>query len=363
MHAAPTPQPGIMEIELYQGGASKLPGLAEVLKLSSNENPAGPPRSAIEAAAAAAAMHRYPPTDHAGLRAAIAEVHGLDPDRVICGCGSDEILHLLAQAYVGAGDRVLYPEYGFLIYPIVAHAAGGVPVRVPERNRRVDVDALLAEAEHGARIVYLANPANPTGTFLDAGEVQRLADGLPDGCLLVLDGAYAEFVPGFDGGLGLAETRADVFVTRTFSKLYGLGGMRIGWGYGARDVVDVLNRIRGPFNLSGIALAAAEAAMRDRDFAEGCQRETIVNRAHLTEGLRALGIEVDGSDANFVLARFGDEAAARACDAALRGEGIIVRHTANYGLPEALRITVGARADMDRVLGAIARWHAAGAAA
>ena len=364
MPTAPKPQPGIMEIELYQGGASKLPGMADVLKLSSNENPAGPPPSAVEAAArAAGAMHRYPPTDHTALREAIAEVHDLDPDRVICGCGSDEILHLLAQAYVGPGDRVIYPEHGFLIYPIVTHAAGGTPVAVPERDRIVDVDALLAAARDGARLIYIANPANPTGTFLGESEVRRLADGLPEGCLLVLDGAYADFVPDFDGGLGLAGARANVFVTRTFSKLYGLGGMRVGWGYGAREVVDVLNRIRGPFNLSGMALAAAEAAMRDRAFAGSCRSDTIANRARLTEGLRALGVAVDESSANFVLARFSGADEARACDAALRACGVIVRHTANYGLPEGLRITVGSAGEMDRVLEAIGRWRDAEAAA
>lgn len=359
MNAAPAPQPGIMDIDLYVGGASAVPGVADILKLSSNENPHGAPASARAAARAAAeAMHLYPPTDHAALRAAIAEVHGLDPDRVICGVGSDEILHLLCQAYAGPGDEVLHPEHGFLVYPIVARAAGAAPVAAPERERRVDVDALLAAVTERTRVVFLANPANPTGTMIGGQDVTRLADGLPEGCLLVLDGAYAEYAGDtFDGGLGLASTRANVFATRTFSKLYGLGGMRVGWGYGPRAIVDALNRIRGPFNLSNVALAAAEAAMRDRDFAATCAAVNAEQRERLRDGLAALGLPSDPSAANFVLARFADEAEALACDAHLRASGVIVRHPKGYGLPHCLRITVGDAAGVDRVLAAIADWR------
>ncbi len=277
---------------------------------------------------------------------------------MICGVGSDEILHLLAQAYAGPGDEVLYPEHGFLVYPIVARAAGAVPVVAPERDRRVDVDALLAAVTERTRLVYLANPANPTGTRIGEQETTRLADGLPDGCLLVLDGAYAEFAEGFDGGLRLASERPNVFATRTFSKLYGLGGMRVGWGYGPRAVIDVLDRIRGPFNLSTVALAAAEAAMRDRAFAERCVADNAMQRARLRDGLAALGLPSDPSEANFVLARFADEAEAASCDAHLRRLGVLVRHPRAYGLPHCLRVTVGDAAGVDRLLAAIADWRA-----
>ena len=359
MPPAPAPQPGILDIDLYVGGASTVAGRADVLKLSSNENPHGPPPGAVEAArAAAGAMHLYPPTDHARLRAAIAEVHGLDPDRIVCGVGSDEILHLLAQAFVGPGDVVVHPEHGFLVYPIVARAAGGVPVAAPERDRRVDPAAIVAAASARTRLVYLANPANPTGTMIGGQDVMRTLDGLPPGAMLVLDGAYAEYADGFDGGLGLAEMRDDVFVTRTFSKIYGLGGMRIGWGYGPRAVVDVLNRIRGPFNLSNVALAAAEAAIRDRGFVERSAAVNARGRERLAEGLRRLRIDVDPPEANFVLARFRDEAEARSCDAALRERGIVVRHVAAYGLPHCLRVTVGDEKGVERVLEAVAAWRA-----
>ena len=364
MPSAPAPQPGILDIELYIGGASSVDGVADVLKLSSNENPHGPPPSARDAARdAAGTMHLYPPTDHAGLRGAIAEVHGLDPDRVICGVGSDEILHLLAQCFAGPGDAVVHPAHGFLIYPIVARSAGAEPIAAPERDRRVDVDAMLAVTTERTRLVYLANPANPTGTTIGGQDVVRLIDGVPDGCLVVLDGAYAEYAADFDGGLRLAESRDNVFVTRTFSKMYGLGGLRVGWGYGPRAVIDVLNRVRGPFNLSTVALAAAEAAMRDRDWVARCAADNAAQRARLTEGLRTLGLAVDASEANFVLARYADEAEARSCDAHLRASGMIVRHVAAYGFPNALRITVGDAAGIDRVLAGVASWRAAARAA
>ena len=221
----------------------------------------------------------------------------------------------------------------------------------------VDVDAILAGVTPATRLVFIANPANPTGTMIGGQDVVRLADGLPDGCLLVLDGAYAEFAEGFDGGLGLATGRDTVFVTRTFSKLYGLGGMRVGWGYGAQSVIDVLNRIRGPFNLSNVALAAAEAAMRDREFAARCVADNAAQRTRLRAGLAALGLPSDPSAANFVLARFADEAEAADCDAFLQARGVIVRHPRSYGFPDCLRITVGDAAGVDRLLAGVAAWR------
>jgi histidinol-phosphate aminotransferase len=245
------------------------------------------------------------------------------------------------------------------MYRISALAAGATPVEVPERDRTVDVDALLERAGPLTRLVFIANPANPTATLLETGALARLADGLPDGCLLVLDGAYAEFAEGYDAGLALVESRANVVMTRTFSKAYGLGGLRVGYGYAPRAVIDVLNRIRGPFNLSGLALAGAEAAVQDRDWVAGCLRVNAAERARLAGGLRQLGIACDDSHANFVLARFADEADAVAADAHLKAAGIIVRHPKGYGFPEALRITVGRPEDNDRVLAALGSFRGA----
>ncbi|KAA9008281.1 histidinol-phosphate transaminase [Histidinibacterium aquaticum] len=352
------PQPGIMEIALYQGGASTLPGRSDVLKLSSNENPRGAPPSAMAAVTEAAArLHRYPPTDHADLRAAIGEAHGLDPERIICGAGSDEVFVFLVQSYAGPGDEILHTEHGFSLYPILAHSVGATPVSVPERDRVVDVDALLAGVTERTRIVFLTNPGNPTATRLPDAEVARLAEGLPESCLLILDGAYAEYAEGYDGGAALAESRPNVVMTRTFSKIYGLGGLRIGWGYGAPEVIDVLNRVRAPFNLSGVQLAAAEAAVRDRDWVAAERAANARNRARLAGALAQLGLPSDPSETNFILPRFADAAEAEACEAHLRGAGILVRKVAGYGLPQCLRITVGTDADCDRVIAAIRDWR------
>lgn len=357
MTAQIRPQPGIMDIALYQGGASTIAGHANVLKLSSNENPFGPSPKAKEAFSRAVHdLHLYPSTDHASLRAAIGEVWDVDPDRVMCGVGSDELLHLIAQAYAGPGDEVIYTEHGFALYRIVALAAGATPVEVPERNRVVDVDAILDACTDRTRLVYIALPSNPTGTMIGAAEVARLAEGLPPQAMLVLDGAYAEFVTGYDGGRALVEARNNVIMTRTFSKIYGLGGLRIGWGYAPQDVVDVITRIRGPFNLSNAALAAAEAAVRDRDYTAYCQAQNIKWRDWLATALAEIGVPSDASTANFILARLNSEAEAAACDAHLKSEGIIVRHPVSYGFPACLRITVGDESGCKRTAHAIGQF-------
>ena len=353
------PQPGIMEIALYESGQSHVEGVAEIVKLSSNENPHGPSPKAIAAFRASAdRLHRYPSTDHASLRRAIGEVHGLDPDRIICGVGSDEIINLLCQAYAGPGDEVLQTEHGFSMYRISALAAGATSVSVPERERTTDVDALLAGVTERTRLVFIANPNNPTGTMIGGNALARLAAGLPAHVILVLDGAYAEFVEGYDGGAGLIDTYPNVVMTRTFSKLYGLGGLRIGWGYASREVIDVLNRIRGPFNLSETQLDAAEAAVRDRDYANWCAAENARLRTWLAQALAEAGVPSDTSTANFILARFADRAEAEACDDFLKARGLIVRRVAGYGLPNCLRMTVGDDRACRLLAGAVAAFKA-----
>jgi histidinol-phosphate aminotransferase len=353
------PQPGIMEIELYVGGASKIEGVADVVKLSSNENPFGPPDAAVDAYRRAAhGLHRYPSTDHRELREAIGEVHGLDPARVICGAGSDEIISFLCQAYAGPGDEVIHTEHGFAMYRISALAAGATPVEVAETDRVVDVDAILEAITERTRLVFIANPANPTGTMIGGNELKRLAEAVPEHALLVLDGAYAEFVDGFDGGAALVEKHDNVVMTRTFSKIYGLGGLRVGWGYGPAHVIEVLNRIRGPFNLGAPQLAAAEAAVLETAYVEKCRAENARLRKWLRNALIEHGVEVDISCANFVLARFADAETANACDDHLRAQGLLVRRVAGYKLPNALRITVGDEASCRRVAHAVGRFMA-----
>jgi histidinol-phosphate aminotransferase len=351
------PQPGIMDITLYQGGASEVAGFTNVLKLSSNENPAGPSDKAKDAFSRSVHdLHRYPSTDHLPLRTAIGEIWGLDPASVICGVGSDEILHLMCQAFAGKGDEVIHTEHGFALYRISTLAAGAKPIEVKERNRTVDVDAILAACTNKTKLVYIANPANPTGTMIAASEVARLADGLPPQTILVLDGAYAEFVEDFDAGLGIIEARENVFMTRTFSKVYGLGGLRIGWGFGPQMMIDVLNRIRGPFNMSAAALATAEAAVRDTAYTTKCRTENARWRDWLAQALAELGVPSDTSTANFILARFASEAEAVACNEHLLAGGIIVRHPKGYGFPDCLRITVGDESACKRVAHAIGQF-------
>ncbi|MGQ0611930.1 MAG: histidinol-phosphate transaminase [Paracoccaceae bacterium] len=352
------PQPGIMDIAPYVGGKSAVAGVANVVKLSSNENPFGPSDRAREAFQRSVhQLHRYPGTDHAALRQAIAEVHGLDPARVICGAGSDEIIHLLCQAYAGPKDEVITTDHGFLMYRISAQAAGATPVEVPERERCVDVDAILRACNRRTKLVFIANPANPSGTMIAASEVARLAAGLPAQAILVLDGAYAEYVGDYDGGLALIETRGNVVMTRSFSKIYGLGGLRIGWGYGPAPIIEVLNRIRGPFNLSSTQQDVAEAAVRDQDHVARCRAENARLRHWLAEALAELGLPSDTSLANFVLARFASVQEAEACDLHLQSRGLIVRRVGSYKLPHCLRITVGDEASCRRVVHAIGQFR------
>lgn len=351
------PQPGIMDIDVYTGGISHIDGVREAVKLSSNENPFGAGDRAVEAYRKAGhTLHRYPSTDHASLRNAIADTYGLDAARIICGVGSDEVITFLCQAYAGVGDEVLYSKHGFLMYRISALAAGATPVEAPEINRTTDVDALLAAVTSRTRLLFIANPNNPTGTMIPVSELERLAKALPDHVLLVLDGAYAEYVENYDGGAGLVDSLGNVFMTRTFSKAYGLGGLRVGWGYGSEAVIDVLNRVRGPFNLSNMQLEVAEAALKDVEHLERSQVENARMRVWLAEALSTLGVHCDPSWANFVLARFADQAEAESCDLFLQREGLIVRRVASYGLPECLRITVGDEATCRRVVHAVAQF-------
>ena len=352
-----TPQPKIMEIALYQGGASHVEGVSNVIKLSSNENPFGPSPKAIEAVRKVAhELHRYPSTDHGSLRRAIAEQFDLWSDNIILGVGSDEVLSFLCYAYAGVGDEVIYTQHGFSMYKISALAAGATPVEVPEKNRVVDVDQILAAVTPKTKLVFVTNPGNPTGTMIGEADIRRLADALPGHVLLVIDGAYADYIEGYDGMAKLTHTFDNIFVTRTFSKLYGLGGMRVGWGYGPKYIIDTLNRIRGPFNLSVPAMAAAEAAVKDAEYAEKCRLENNRLRSWLAGALAELGISSDTSMANFILARLGSQAEAEACDDYLKSQGILVRRVAGYGLPQCLRITIGDEASCRRVAHAVGQF-------
>jgi histidinol-phosphate aminotransferase len=351
------PQPGIMDIKLYQAGSSHAIGAENTVKLSSNENPFGPSPAAIEALCKTAHMlHRYPSTDHLPLRTAIAEAFDLCCDNIICGVGSDEIISFLCYAYAGPGDEVIHTEHGFAMYRISALAAGATPVEVPEHRRMTDVDAILAACNERTKIVFIANPNNPTGTMIGEAEVSRLIEGIPSHTILVLDGAYAEYVEGYDGGASLVHSHENIVMTRTFSKLYGLGGLRVGWGYGSKQIINTLNRIRGPFNVSLPALAAAEAAVKDQAYADKCRNENTRLRVWLANALAEHGVVSDTSMTNFILARFNSQEEAEACDDYMQSQGLIVRRVGGYNLPECLRITVGDEASCRRVADAVGQF-------
>lgn len=356
--ARPVPRPGVLDIEAYAPGKSSAPPGVKLIKLSSNETPLGPSPLAVEAFnAVAGKLELYPDGSAARLREAIGAKFGLDPGRLLCGAGSDELLALITNAYIGPGDEGLYSQYGFIVYPIAIKAAGGTPVAVPEKNLTADVDAILAAVTVRTKIVYLANPNNPTGTYLPFDEVKRLQAGLPPHVLLVLDAAYAEYVRRNDyaSGLELVATSDNVVMTRTFSKIHGLANLRLGWMYGPAHVIDALNRIRGPFNVNGPALEAGAAAIGD-DVHVG---EAIAHNDRwlplMTERLTELGLTVTPSVGNFLLLHFpGDKGrTAAAADAFLTARGLILRRMDSYGLPGALRLTIGTEAANNAVLAAL----------
>ena len=338
------PRPSILTIEPYVGGESKLPGVNRIIKLSSNEGAFGPPPSAQEAIIAAARdAHRYPDGGATKLREAIGARFGLDPARIVCGNGSDELIAYLILAYGGEGTELVMPAHGFIMYDLTGRYASCRVIKVPERNLMADVDAMLAAVGPRTRLVCLVNPNNPTGALLPRSEVQRLRAGLRDDILLILDAAYAEYVtdPDYDPGHALVDASGNTVMTRTFSKIYGLGGLRLGWAYMPPQVADVLARIRGPFNVNSAAMAAGIAAVSEPGWIERSVAHNEEWRAKLSEGLRALGIKVWPSACNFILADFGSADRAKAADACLRGRGIIVRAVGGYALPTCLRITIG----------------------
>src|SRR5246127_1367695 len=304
-----TPRPGILDISPYVGGEAKIAGVERPIRLASNESALGPSSKAIAAYRALAGdIHRYPDGNAQDLREALGNLHGLDPSRIVCGAGSDELIALLLRCYAGPGDEVLYSRHGFLMYPINAMAAGATPIAAPEREPTTDVDAVLARVTERTRIVFIANPNNPTGTYLGAPEIARLHAGLPASVLLAIDAAYAEFVNrnDYEPGLALVNRAENVVMLRTFSKIYALAGLRLGWAYCPPAVADVLNRMRSPFNVNAPALAAGVAAVED---VEAFVRAQTHNQRWLpwfSERLAALGLPLTPSVANFVLARFPD---------------------------------------------------------
>ena len=357
MSNQPKPKSGILSIQPYVGGKSKADGAARTIKLSSNENPWGPsPRAITAYTAQVANLHRYPDGGHLALREAIAEVHGLPAEQFICGSGSDELLGLLTHAYAGAGDEVLYSAHGFLMYKIYTLSNGATPVTAPENNLHTDVDALLAAVTPRTKIVFLANPNNPTGTVIPFSEIRRLRASLPESIILGLDGAYAEYIDEatYEAGESLIAENTNTIMFRTFSKIYGLPALRLGWAYAPAHIIDVMNRVRSPFNVTSPALAAGIAAVEDHAYVTDMRNKNAIERARLVDSLTALGWECVPSAANFVLVKFAEHV--QPLNQFFTENGLIVREVAGYGLPDYLRLSIGTTEETTLLIDAITRY-------
>jgi histidinol-phosphate aminotransferase len=344
--AIPKPRPGVLDIEAYVPGKSSAPGATKVFKLSSNETPLGPSPRAIEAYRGVAThLQDYPDGSAAALRQAIGRVFGLDPDRIVCGAGSDDLLNLLARAYLTDGDEAIHTTHGFLVYPIATLGTGAKPVVAPETEYTASVDAILAAVTSKTKIVFLANPNNPTGTYISFAEVKRLHRKLPSHVLLVLDAAYAEYVRrnDYESGIELVATSDNVVMTRTFSKIHGLAALRLGWMFGPAHVVAAINRVRGPFNVNAPAIAAGIAAIEDHEHQERARQHNSHWLSWLAQEMEKLGLKVTPSVANFLLIHFPETKGRTAndADAFLTARGLILRRVSSYRLPNALRMTVG----------------------
>jgi histidinol-phosphate aminotransferase len=342
----PQPRPGVLKIQAYVPGKSSAPGVAKVFKLSSNETPLGPSPNAIAAYKVVADhLEDYPDGSATALREAIGKAYGLDPSRIVCGTGSDELLNLLAHAYLGPGDEAIHTTHGFLVYPIATLGSGATPVVAPEKDHTADIDAILAKVTERTKIVFLANPNNPTGTYVPFDEVKRLHAALPKHVLLVIDAAYAEYVRrnDYESGIELVATCENVVMTRTFSKIYGLAALRLGWLYAPAHVVDALNRIRGPFNVNAAAIAAGVEAIRDTAHVERSRQHNEKWLGWLAEEIGKLGLKVTPSVGNFILIHFPETKGktAKDADALLTSRGCVLRAVGAYHLPNALRMSVG----------------------
>ena len=357
----PTPKPGILDIAPYVGGKSRIEGVAEPMKLSSNENMLGAGPKAREAYEAAVRnIHIYPDGRASKLRAAVADHHGLEPERLIFGNGSDEVFALLNQCYLTPGDNIVTGQYGFLAYRISALANQASVKLAPEPEFKATPEALLAEVDERTRIVYVSSPSNPTGSYNTGEEIRRLHEGLRPDILLVVDEAYAEYVaePDWETSFGLARDSQNVVVTRTFSKIHGLGGLRIGFGYAPLKVAEAVDRIRLPFNVSVPGIEAAVAALGDEAHQQASRDLIHTWRPRLTQAIRGFGFDVLPSAGNFVLVRFRDADQAHGANDYLNSKGVIVRPVGGYGLPDCLRITIGTEDQNRAVLDALSEFAA-----
>lgn len=350
------PNPGIEDIAAYVGGESKAPGAVRVIKLSSNENPFGTSPKALEALKHNHHLEKYPDGHCIELRYAIADKFGLEQERLICGCGADEIIGLMCKAYIRPGDNVVFGTHAFLMYGIYARSCGAETIEVAEKDLCPDLDAMLAAVNDKTKIVFLTNPNNPTGSFNRPADIKAFREKLPSHVILIIDDAYAEYASttqGYENGFALAQSRDDVVVLRTFSKIYGMAGLRLGYGYTPTEMVDVMNRIRGPFNVSTPAQVAGLAALSDDDFIDMSVAHNTQWRNWTKTEIEKIGLKVWPSAANFLLVNFSDAEDAESCRQSLKTQGFLVRQMGAYKLADCLRISIGAADEMNLAVAAI----------
>ena len=340
----------IKNIPLYVGGESNIKGKIDVIKLSANENPLGPSPTAIKAYNEISNnLGSYPDSSHNILKKSISKIFKLNQKNIICGCGSDEIINMLCHCFVDIGDEVIHTEHGFAMYKICTTAFGGNPISVKENNRVTDIQNIINACNNKTKIIFIANPNNPTGTMIPSEELEELVFKVPKNILIVLDGAYAEYVDNYDGGLKIVKNNKNVVMLRTFSKIYGLGSLRIGWAFADEKIINTLSKVRGPFNLSSSAIKVASVAMLDQEYVNFCKLQNYKLREWLTIKLKELNISIDKSYANFILARFKSENVAEKVDNYFKKNGLLVRKVSNYNIHNGLRITVGTKKACEKI--------------
>ena len=346
------PKRGIDTIKIYKGGTSKISGIKNIIKLSSNESPLGPSKKAIDAyQKSSSKLSRYPELTAESLQQIVASKFNLNSDQIICGTGSDEILIFVALAFCSPGDEIIHAQHGFEMYPIVTKYVGAESVLAEEIDYKISINSILDNVSDSTKIIFIANPNNPTSTYLNRKELRLLMNKISKNIVVVIDAAYAEFTDAddYDRTFDLANEYENVIITRTFSKAYSLAGLRLGWGYASKILIDIIKKVRPPFNLPHGAIAAGIAALHDDDHLHKVVKHNSNIKSWFIDELNNLGFKAYKTQANFVFVLIPEKEnqSASIINDYLISNGIAVRYLLSYGLDNALRITLGTREELD----------------